>query len=308
MSKHNVGLALAASIAWTSFAPPAHAGDQLAEIRALPFVKADAYREAINEYCFPVTDYTSFELTSAAWKQAAYFEQGLDRRERIRARALTHLAGDQNACEPAIAFLERTISELPEGKEKLDALVKDYRIEQAGLEAIAEGEALHKAAEAERPKIERHARLCREYADLSDTSDPNTQELQGLLFNLNVKENFLAGCGNVFETQALAATIAEIKAKKAEIAEKIEGEKAQAAEAFAKANPPVDCRFEGLPKITITTADRQHWIAVGEAKPVRLFVGNGLSSATTADGIYLVIRKGGIQYEGKEYSGSCKSR
>ncbi|MDX0579314.1 hypothetical protein GOD06_21890 [Sinorhizobium medicae] len=85
----------------------------------MPFLKADTYLTAINEYCFPEEESKDDGLQQAATMQSAYGDQDLLKAMEM---AETHLRGDQNACSPARDFVERIIFELPETRLALDEL------------------------------------------------------------------------------------------------------------------------------------------------------------------------------------------
>lgn len=119
-----------AALAWPSNSHAVEASP-LEQIEAMPFVKAYAYVAAINELCFPGTPLIApSELRSSAYAQAgAIGVPGLIRD--AAAKAVKHLAGDQSACVPAAAFIERTISALPETQPQLKALITEVKAQEA---------------------------------------------------------------------------------------------------------------------------------------------------------------------------------
>ncbi len=336
MHRRSIALALALALATTiaSVGLPAKADDPLVQwakearsaalpkIRKMPFEKALAYQEAINEFCFPVENYDNRGLAAAALRQSIYTHTpGLE--EKARA----HLMGDQQACGPAIEFVERVIAGLPETGPNLDALIKERRIEVATEEAIAESELLYKQQEIDRAAFETHAKNCKATAaEIGSFDKPEwIKQERGLMSLLDGRISQLESCKDALDANTLAGAKAEIQRIRDKAADslrqsnlaKAEADKAAAAkaaeteamkaEAFTKANPPVICRFEGYPKMIITSEpDGVSWLTIGKEKPVRLFVGSQMSSATTNDGVQIIIGPEGMEIDGMFAKGSCK--
>lgn len=107
------------------------------KIHAMPFVKADAYLTAINEYCFPEKELKDDGLQQAAIMQSVYGDQDL---LKAMEKAETHSRGDQNACGPARNFVERIIDELPETRLALDELVSEFGLLQGAIVALDEAD------------------------------------------------------------------------------------------------------------------------------------------------------------------------
>lgn len=295
---------------------PVYSGN-LDEIRSMPFAKAAAYQHAINEYCFPEQEHHNVDLAMANLKQrnalGGQVDTGLWR------KALSHLAGDQNACAPAVEFLERTISQLPELNEKMDALVEAQRRELAEAATTAAREAQEKADEAKRLAAERHARDCKTSVELGHLNSPEEQDQPyAVIAKLDSRASQLSHCADIFSAAEIAATLERIKAMKemanAKVAEQalvtaqqIESEKRQAA--VEAARYLVECRYKGLPKMKRTRkmddTGISEWLTIGKAEPVQLIVGDAFASATTVDGRGLILKSTGIDLDGNFHEGGC---
>lgn len=127
-----------------------------AEIAALPFVKATAYAEAINRYCFPDREYGSVELGLLAVRQAI-LQYKSDFREFLSkeiSSAADHLKGDYSACAPAMAYVAKSEANLAEDEIRLDSMKKAIEAAEAAHEkAAALAEAERKASEGLAAKI-----------------------------------------------------------------------------------------------------------------------------------------------------------
>jgi hypothetical protein len=124
----NLLLALALAAA---FAMPAQAGP----IDEMPYIKAWAYAQAIEQYCFGARP--DERLKKAAVIQWNFSSKGISLhaiREASEAAA-KHLAGDQSACQPALAFVERTVAALPDAE--IDRLTATWQDRMAKAEARA---------------------------------------------------------------------------------------------------------------------------------------------------------------------------
>ncbi len=311
--KKQILVAVAVSVGTVA---PVYSGN-LDEIRAMPFAKAAAYEHAINEYCFPEEEHHNVDLALANLKQRKALE-GLDDTGLWR-KALSHLAGDQNACAPATEFLDRIISQLPELTEKMDALIDAQRREVAEAAASAAREAQEKVDEAKRQAAESHARDCKTAAELAHlNSDEAQRQPYAVISALDYKASQLAHCGDVYSAAEIAATSERIKTMKdaanAKVAEEalrtaqqIESAKRQAAVDASKYL--VECRYKGLPKMKWTRKMDEtgitEWLAIGKAAPVQLIVGGPFASATMADGRGLILKPGGIDFDGTFHEGTC---
>ncbi|MCA1404680.1 hypothetical protein I6F26_10235 [Ensifer sp. IC3342] len=291
-------------------------------IRVMPFVKADAYMAAINEYCFPEEELKNDDLESVATTQGIYGEQDL---LKAHEKAETHLRGDQNACSPARDFVERVIDELPETRLALDQFVPEYRLIEAAIAALDEADAVYEEqqaeekaanqkreaallhAEAVKRQQQRHIEDCASYADVADISTPEWQKQpHARIVQLNSKSRQIKSCGDVFSAAEIAAKISAHKALEDKIRAELSGETREA----VKAGKSYECKFKGLAKIIISV-DRNdaslRWLTIGKAEPVRYFVGNIAGSAKTADGKQVTIYADHIELDGKSYQGSCST-
>ncbi|GLS28471.1 hypothetical protein GCM10007937_01780 [Mesorhizobium albiziae] len=146
---------LAAAAIAAAFTLPAYAG----QIDEMPYIKAWAYAQAIEDYCFG--DAPDERLEPAAVAQAALAGISGSSLSTIADNAAKHLRGDQNACQAAADFVARAIAELPQ----LDAVV-------AAEKAKQEAEKQSKAAEATRKGDEERASqtaVCK--ADIADATE-----------------------------------------------------------------------------------------------------------------------------------------
>lgn len=149
-------------------------------IKALPFVKAAAYAEAIDDFCFAETRYhlDSFEgdifhdarhrLQYLALKQSeqgrvafsgVFVEDDKAIREDADRKASAHLMNNYAACAPAIAFVEKTIGLIPELEPKLQEMAK---VLDANRKAAKDGKS---AVAAEAPNIDALTKLKSELGD-----------------------------------------------------------------------------------------------------------------------------------------------
>lgn len=80
----------------------------------MPFVRAYAYAEAIDRYCFPEKSYT--QDVGPSIRQAVAFQDTLKPGILASAErdAADHLRGEYLACAPAMKFVERTVVQAPE--------------------------------------------------------------------------------------------------------------------------------------------------------------------------------------------------
>lgn len=80
----------------------------------MPFIRAWAYAEAIDRYCFPAKSYTKvvgFGLREPARSEDRFSPGTLASAERD---AADHLRGEYLACGPAMQFIEDTVARMPE--------------------------------------------------------------------------------------------------------------------------------------------------------------------------------------------------
>jgi type II secretory pathway component PulJ len=307
--KRQILVAVALSVGTVA---PVYSGN-LDEIRAMPFAKAAAYEHAINEYCFPEEEHHNVDLALANLKQRKALE-GLDDTGLWR-KALSHLAGDQNACAPATEFLERIISQLPELTEKMDAFIDAQNRELSEAAAIAARENQEKVDEAKRIAAERRARDCKSYAELDQI---NNDQPHVAISKLDYRAGQIPHCGDIYSAAEIAATLERIKTMKnaanakveeeaLRTAQQIESTKRQAAVDASKYL--VECRYKGLPKMKWTRkvdeAGITDWLTIGKAAPVQLIVGGPFASATMADGRGLILKPGGIDFDGTFHEGTC---
>lgn len=293
-----------------------------AKIRVMPFLKADAYLTAINEYCFPEEESKDDGLQQAATMQSAYGDQDLLKAMEM---AETHLRGDQNACSPARDFVERIIYELPETRLALDELASEFNLIQGAIVALDEADAVYKEqqdeidaakqeqeaalarAEAVKQDKQRHIDNCKSYADTSDISTPNWQKQPyARITQINSKSQQIKGCDDVFSAAEIAAKLDEHTALENAIRAEIGGEVRKA----AKAGQSYECKFKGLAKI-VMSVDKDdvslRYLTIGKADPVRYFVGNISGSAKTAEGKKITIYDDHAELDGKSYRGSCST-
>lgn len=96
---------------WTLEGLTAGIKDQWLE---MPFIRAWAYAEAIDRYCFPPKSYTKvvgFGLREAARSEDRFGPGTLASAERD---AADHLRGEYLACAPAMQFVQDTVDRLPD--------------------------------------------------------------------------------------------------------------------------------------------------------------------------------------------------
>ena len=98
--------------------------------REMPFIRAWAYAEAIDRYCFPAKAYTKVVgvgVAETAKSQDRFSPGMLASAERD---AADHLRGEYLACAPAMQFVEDTVARMPELLENLtraQLLLKDAK-------------------------------------------------------------------------------------------------------------------------------------------------------------------------------------
>lgn len=292
------------------------------KIRVMPFLKADAYMSAINEYCFPEEALKDDDLDQVAFMQSTYGDQDL---LNVLEKAGAHLRGDQNACGPARDFVERIIDELPETRLALDELASEFNLIQGAIVALDEADAVYAEqqaqieaakreqeaalARAEAVKLDkqRHIDNCKSYADTSDISTPNWQKQPyARITQINSKSQQIKRCDDVFSAAEIAAKLDEHRALEDAIRAEISGEVREA----AKAGQSYECKFKGLAKI-VMSVDKDdaslRYLTIGKADPVRYFVGNISGSAKTADGKKITIYDDHAEFDGKSYQGSCST-
>ena len=90
------------------------------EIVDLPFIRAYAYAEAIDRYCFPEKPGVGSILRETARSQDSFKPGMLASAERDAAE---HLRGEYLACAPATKFVERTVAQIPELANKFTRLM-----------------------------------------------------------------------------------------------------------------------------------------------------------------------------------------
>ena len=92
------------------------------QIEEMPFIRAWAYAEAIDRYCFSAKSYANVvgvTLKETARHQDSFSPGMLASAERD---AADHLRGEYLACAPAMKFVEETVARMPELVEKLNVL------------------------------------------------------------------------------------------------------------------------------------------------------------------------------------------
>lgn len=105
----------------------------------MPFIRAWAYAEAIDRYCFPAKSYTKVVgvgIEEAAKSQDRFSPGMLTSAEHD---AADHLRGEYLACSPAMRFVEDTVARMPELNTQLT--VAELRLNDARA-AIAKSCAL----------------------------------------------------------------------------------------------------------------------------------------------------------------------
>jgi hypothetical protein len=132
----------AAVIALT--ASTADAADMMTqdEIARLPFVKALAYAEAIDAYCFPDWHYVTADLAAAAVTQAGLQDKPFVEPDQAL-EAASQLKRDRSACAPAKALVDSAAASIPAMRPRMDAT----------LAALKKAEAERNAAEARAARI-----------------------------------------------------------------------------------------------------------------------------------------------------------
>ncbi|ESY70013.1 MULTISPECIES: hypothetical protein [Mesorhizobium] len=91
------------------------------EIADLPFIRAYAYSEAIDRYCFPEKPDAGSILRETARSQDSFKPGMLASAERD---AADHLRGEYLACAPAAKFVERTVAQIPALANKFTLLMR----------------------------------------------------------------------------------------------------------------------------------------------------------------------------------------
>jgi hypothetical protein len=114
------------------------------EIIEMPFIRAYAYAEAIDRYCFPEKSYT--QDVGPSIRQAVAFQDSLEPGILASAErdAADHLRGEYLACAPAMKFVERTVVQAPDLVGKLTQLqmhLNDAKAGAAKAEALKAGKA-----------------------------------------------------------------------------------------------------------------------------------------------------------------------
>lgn len=253
-----------------AFAMPAGADP----IDEMPYIKAWAYAQAIEDYCFG--DAPDKRLADAALKQAEFLA---GRTERILSdaneMAARHLGGDQSACQPAIAFVERAIAALPDA-------------ELTRLVAQREADKQRAVAEATRKADEEHeAEIANCKVDIADATKREADAAPGATGPWIGLKALVIKCAPLAQTDptSLVARL-DARATQQAAAEKEAREAAALAHGITTASSKGTCRFKGQPPIVIhnTGTDGEgHFISVlqiGNAKPVRLYVGSDMATAT----------------------------
>ena len=132
----------AAFIALTASA--ANAADMMTqdEIAKLPFVRALAYAEAIDAYCFPDWHYVTADLAAAAIAQAELQNKPfVEPDPALEAASL--LKRDHSACEAAKAYVNVAAASIPAMRPRMDAT----------LAALKKAEAERNTAQARAARI-----------------------------------------------------------------------------------------------------------------------------------------------------------
>jgi endonuclease YncB( thermonuclease family) len=217
-------LLAAALLAATSSAALAESvwpGEPVGEdIRALPFVKAYAYAEAIDRFCFADREYATSDLFGMASDQAhmlqdvAVLVDAASIQAKAERTAVDHLKRDQSACAPAMAFVDKAVASMPEMKPKMAAMRQAFEGDRAARE---EAEAKAKAkTEAERETTETIAACTLSV----ETATEFLAEGKSLKFTTFVES--LSGCiKEIPETPATAKLLADAKAVLARVNAKI---------------------------------------------------------------------------------------
>lgn len=150
---------------------PAHAETVFQRMEEMPFIKAYAYAEAVDEYCFATRKFSNHELADAALLQEDETPLKIDK---AVTKAKQHLAGDQSACAPAVTFIDRTVAELPELKQQFEAMIVEKREYVARQRAILEEAA---KAEARRDEEARELEAARARAETMEKVCPALSEM-----------------------------------------------------------------------------------------------------------------------------------
>ena len=112
------------------------------EIARLPFVRALAYAEAIDAYCFPDWHTVTADLAAAAVTQAGLQDKPfVEPGQTLEAADL--LKRDRSACGPAKAFVDKVAATIPAMRPRMNAT----------LAALKKAEAERNAAEARAARI-----------------------------------------------------------------------------------------------------------------------------------------------------------
>ncbi|MDX0124484.1 hypothetical protein GOC15_07535 [Sinorhizobium meliloti] len=144
---------------------PANAETVFDRMEEISFIKAYAYAEAVDDYCFATKKFSNQDLAKAASLQED--ETALHINTAVT-KAKRHLAGDQSACAPAMTFIDRTVAELPGLKQQFEAMIVEKRefvaTQRAILQEAAKVEARKaeeaREAEAARARAETMERVC----------------------------------------------------------------------------------------------------------------------------------------------------
>ncbi|QGU20817.1 hypothetical protein MCHK_09970 [Mesorhizobium huakuii 7653R] len=85
----------------------------------MPFIRAWAYAEAIDRYCFPAKSYT--KVVGVGIEEAAKSQDrfSLGMLASAELDAADHLRGEYLACAPAMRFIEDTVVRMPEFENQL---------------------------------------------------------------------------------------------------------------------------------------------------------------------------------------------
>lgn len=131
-------------------------------IRDLPMIKAYAYALAIDEYCFPDRKFATPDLGVAAFDQQnkATNASAYDSLNAAAERAAIHLRSNYVACEPAMAFVDRTAVDLPQLGARLQQIVDEAAARDAARREREEAEQREQQAAAAAKKAEDAIKDC----------------------------------------------------------------------------------------------------------------------------------------------------
>ncbi|HEV2898453.1 MAG TPA: hypothetical protein VGX71_11585 [Pseudaminobacter sp.] len=199
------------------------------DVRALPFVKANAYAKAIDRFCFADRTYASARLFQMAAGQAtALWGDAADEFAEAERAAIDHLKHDQSACAPAMAFVDKATASIEEMRPALAAMRKAIDADRAERQRADDEVAAKEKVAAQ--KIAADKRLAETIALCAD--GVATAQLllnEGGSMAWTVFPETLPQCiEDVPETPKTAKLLAKTKTVLAELTARIEAEKSAA--------------------------------------------------------------------------------